>query len=114
MNFKIMVGKGLAILADILESCNPEPAPEVPSEPLDFTKDRRGWGHNYNILEVIDSGKVLRLAMWSSPRPVVGQMLLLDNNGRSTCYQAVEVSKGQNVDDMSFVTAKFAPRMVAA
>lgn len=87
MNIRYMVGKGLALLANILESCNPEvatagaPVPVVPSEPLDFTKSRRGRGHNYNILDIHDKGAMLDLAMWSTPRPVAGQMLLLDNGG---------------------------------
>ena len=75
---------------------------------------KRAWGRNYNVLKVIDDGKHLRLAVWSTPTPEPGDFLLLANGSDTTRYAVDAVEYAPNVRDMTFVDATFAPREQAA
>lgn len=78
----------------------------------DFGPGHRCWGHNYEIMNVIDGGQRLRLAVWSSTRPRVGDHMLLSNKDHSTRYQITNVDYPPHMDpdDMYFVDASFDPR----
>jgi hypothetical protein len=83
------------------------------SRTLDYGPGRRGWGHNYQVSQVIDGGEQLRLAIWSWVVPHDGDYLLLDNNGRETRYRiaGVERPPSMDPDDMYYVDAVFDPRL---
>jgi hypothetical protein len=68
------------------------------------------WGHNYEIIEIIDKGAKLRLATWSTPTPLEGDYLILKNGDDTTRYRADTVEYCGNPADMCIVQAGFAPR----
>lgn len=70
----------------------------------------RTWGHNYNIVEIVDGGQQLRLAGWGRGLRV-GDYLLLQNGEGSTRYQVGDdLRYERDPGDMWWCTATFAPR----
>lgn len=82
----------------------------------DYT--RRCWGHNYEIVQVIDGGQQLRVAGWgplAGPRIAEGDYLLLQGKepGSSTRYQVAKIEPQMDPGDMWFADLDFKPRQHA-
>lgn len=85
------------------------------SEPVihDFGPGKRYWGHDYAITKNIDSGRRLRVSGWG-PQMKVGDLILLDNRGRETCYRIAEYRPVMDPPDMWHAVLEFTPRQAAA
>lgn len=73
----------------------------------DYT--RRGWGHDYSTLDVIDGGMRLKLAGWGLGINA-GDYLILRNGSETTRYQVDTINYRPDPSDMWFAEATFAPR----
>lgn len=71
---------------------------------------QRGWGRNYNVLQVVENGIRLRLAAWCTPSPMAGDFLILANGPDTTRYIVDAVEYASGVSDMTFLDVTFAPR----
>lgn len=73
----------------------------------DFTK--RGWGHNYEILDIKKKGLELKVAGWWRGIQA-GDYLLFENDGDTTRYKVGGIRYESDPSDMFFANLKFAPR----
>lgn len=93
--------------------------PEPITEPRTHDYTHRTWGHNYEVLQVIDGGQQLRVAGWGpflGGRIVVGDFLLIQGKepGSSTRYQVTKIEPQMDPGDMWFADLDFAPRQSLA
>jgi len=79
-------------------------------QPRTFDLTRRGWGHNFNVVQIEDGGQRLKLAVWMPEFPGEGDYLLMPNKGDTTRYQVDAVKPCWNPSDMAFLDVSFAPR----
>ena len=78
------------------------------AETHDFT--RGAWGSNVNVLSVENKGARIRVAGWSQQFIMVGDYLLLPNQGGVTRYQVQNIERQSDPPDMWFAWLEFAPR----
>jgi hypothetical protein len=74
----------------------------------DFTK--KAWGHNVEVMAVIDGGLGLRVAGWAHGVER-GDLLLLPNGQSTTRYRVEQIDHQSNPRDMWFADLSFAPRV---
>lgn len=82
--------------------------------PRTFDLTRRAWGHNFNIVSIIDKGAKLKLAVWLPHLPSEGDFLIMPNQGDTTRYRVDMIKHCHNPNDMAFVDVSFAPRPIPA
>lgn len=85
----------------------PDPLPEPRTH--DFSGWKRCWGHDYAFTPIA-GGQRGRVSGWCTPRPKVGDYLLLENGPFSTRYVVDAVSYPGDPHDMFFAEVSFAPR----
>jgi hypothetical protein len=76
----------------------------------DYTKNTRGWGHDYAVIGIINKGKKIVMSGWGKGISK-GDFLLLDNGMISTRYRVLTVFYYSDPADMWSIKAQFAPRM---
>lgn len=97
-------------LADALPLAGRQTSGEPTSRPRTHDYTRRYWGHDYQLIRVIDGGQQLRLGIFGR-RFAVGDFLILQNRDGSTRYRITEITDHpMDPGDLWFVTAEFAPR----
>lgn len=67
------------------------------------------WGHDCNILNVLDGGQRLRASGWGRGISA-GDYILLKNGEGSTRYQVSSIGYRLDPGDMWFADLHFAPR----
>ena len=84
---------------------------KAPREPQthDYTCPKRGWGHDFTVMEIFDGGKTLDLSGWG--RGICeGDYLILPSKEGSTRYQVSSIRYMDDPTDQWFAKANFAPR----
>lgn len=77
--------------------------------PVEHDYTRRGWGHDFSVVNLDLNGRVLRLTGWGAGIED-GHFLILPNGGETTRYLVTSIKYESDPRDMWVATALFAPR----
>jgi hypothetical protein len=79
------------------------------SETHDYSGEHRCWGHDYNVVRVVDGG--MWLVLMGHGRGIKEKdYLILDNGQETTRYYVADIEYFLDPPDMWKIHAKFTPR----